>query len=198
MLMTVAQVQPVGGPTATTELSATTGEPGGGLSGQVNLGDLQTNTVDNAEKLGNPAALSSQMMGGLGNLLQQSETINRLVGDDFSKAMARVNSREAGMPVGSPHAGDLVGSFAPHAVGGLSDAGLTGGGGPSLATPPLPGPAERHPGQSNDPRWDKLQDSYDRAFIRYTEFAAYELQSNELQKITEQLSNAVNSLVRAS
>jgi hypothetical protein len=71
-------------------------------------------------------------------------------------------------------------------------------GGASSANAALPGPAELHPGGGLDARWAKLQDAQDRAFIRYTEFAAYQLESSELQKITEQLSTAVNSLVRSS
>lgn len=159
---------------------------------QVSLGELAANAGSD-NKVGNPAELSGQVATGLRDLLQQSESINRLVGEDFSQAVARVRARETDSTVGAPGASTLMGPFAPGATGGIANAGLSLGG-----QADLPGPAERHPGLSLAGQWAKLQDTQDRAFIRYTEFAAYELESSELQKITEQLSNAVNSLVKSS
>ncbi len=175
--------------------------------GRVDLGELaqQSGTAD---RLGNPQALGGEMVQGLRDLLRRSEEINRIVGQDFLDAQARIRARETGHAIGMPGIGGLVSngqdSMGPP-IAMREPAGAWASAAP-LTAASLPGPAERHPGLAPstdrttgfDQRWDHLQDTYDRAFVRYTEFAAYQIQASELQKITEQLSNAINTLVRAT
>lgn len=165
-----------------------------GTAARVNLSDIAATRTDGAEKLSNPAALGDQMIGGLHDLLRKSEHINQTLGADFERAVERVRAREAHAAIGAPGVGGLLASdptaFGTHGLLGRS----------RIGGAPLPGPAEMHPrlGGGLDAQWEKLRDEQDRAFIRYNEFASYQLQSSELQKITEQLSNAVNTLVKAS
>lgn len=166
----------------------------GEAAARVNLSDIAATRTDGSEKLSNPAALGDQVISGLHDLLQKSEHINRTLGADFDRAVERVRAREAHAAIGAPGVGGLLASDAM-AFGNQNLLGRSRIGGATL-----PGPAEMHPrlGGGVDAQWEKLRDEQDRAFIRYNEFASYQLQSSELQKITEQLSNAVNTLVKAS
>lgn len=187
MVMTVTQVEP---PAVGLNPGLNTLEQAD-QTARVNLGPL-TAAPDPSEKLSNPAAIGDQIVNGLRDLLQQSETINRTLGADFQRALDRVHAREAQAAISAPGMGGLLAS-------GLETASLGGLSGHRGGTS-LPGPAELHPGAAGglEQQWEKLRDEQDRAFIRYNQFAAYQLQSSELQKITEQLSNAVNTLVKAS
>lgn len=201
MLTTVTQIEPVSAqaPRGVDPLA----EPGG-FDARVQLGDVlpQANA---AEKVGNPAAIGDQIANGLRDLLNKSANINNTLGHDFQRALDRVHAREAAAAIGAPGVTGLVappgadpshGVFSLAGLGGRARAASAGG------VTPLPGPAELHPGsgltKTMETQWERLRDEQDRAFIRYNEFAAYELQSSELQKITEQLSQAVNTLVRSS
>lgn len=169
---------------------------------QVGMHEL-SETAGNAQRLANPAALGGEFFDGLRDLLRRSDYINKVVADDFMKAQARLKAREAHQAVTMPGSSGMLGQFGPPNVG-MSFTGAGSMDMMGLAAAAQPGPAARHPGmgtsagQNLNERWEILQDTYDRAFIRYTEFAAYQLQSAELNKITDQLSNAINSLVRAS
>jgi hypothetical protein len=169
---------------------------------RLDLGDPANRTQDGAH-LGNPAALGGEFLDGIRDLLKRSEHINRLVGEDFARAQARIEAREARRVVGLPGAGAIA--SAGGAAGFMAGDPMMGMSGMASVLPP--GPAARHPGAGDANAsdlsnfggdWEQVQDLYDRAFIRYTEFSAYQLQSAELNKITEQLSNAINTLVRAS
>lgn len=173
---------------------------------RVDLGD-PANQIKESERLSNPAELSGEFLNGLRDLLRRSDYVNKLVGEDFLKAQARIDARESGRAVAMPGAGATAQaampgfSFGSTAPGMGGDLGLGIGGIGSAPSTLLPGPAGRHPGVSNpggDGQWDQVQDLYDHAFLRYIEFSAYQLQSSELNKITEQLSSAINTLVRAS
>lgn len=195
MLMTVTQVEPTVG--ALNRVADSSGSGGGfssnGISAHVNLSDIAI-TPDSADKLSNPAAIGDQVMNGLRDLMLKSEHINQTLGADFQRAQDRVHARETQAAIGAP---GLTGLLATSGASGTSHGGFPESGMMSRGTGALPGPAEMHPGLNSNSQWEKLRDEQDRAFIRYNEFAAYELQSSELQKITEQLSTAVNTLVRS-
>jgi len=202
--MIVTQVQLVA---ALSDVAATARTPDvGGVASipTVDIGDPSNQTKE-SERLSNPAELSGAFLSGIQDLLKRSDHINTIVGEDFLKAQARVEARANGRAVAMPGA-NAVGPSA--GMSGLMDGGMISGGGSiggmTGMSPVLPGPAARHPGAGPSgigaagAEWDEVQDLYDRAFIRYTEFSAYQLQSSELNKITDQLSNAINTLVRAS
>lgn len=190
MLTTVTQVEPTAAGLDRVAGAGGNGFPAGEVSARVNLGDIAAGPSE-AEKLSNPAAIGDQVMTGLRDLLQQSEHINRTLGADFQRAMERVQAREAHAAIGAPGPSGLLATSDVLGNGRVTHAGFS--------SASLPGPAEMHPRLGGlEQQWEKLRDEQDRAFIRYNEFASYQLQSSELQKITEQLSNAVNTLVKAS
>lgn len=200
-MMTVPQIEPISAQAARGIDAAQA------ATSQMSWSDLMPQ-ADMAERIGNPAAIGDQIITGLRDLLAQSAHINNTLGQDFQRALSRVQAREAAAAIGAPGLTGLVappGADPAHGVfstAGLGRLGGSGRGGGLAGLSALPGPAELHPGaglsQGLQMQWEKLRDEQDRAFIRYNEFAAYELQSSELQKITEQLSQAVNTLVRSS
>lgn len=142
---------------------------GSGLTGHV---DLSGAAQSPAFGMADPQAITGQMTDGLRDLIGQNEAVNKVVSSEFGEAMAREQARTAGLP------------------------GLTTG--PAQAA--LPGPAESFPGFSREAQAleARLYHLQDKMVIESNMMTVFQIESGMLHQISEQLSQAVNTLVRAS
>lgn len=172
---------------------------------QVRMGDLAEGAA-NGQSVANPAALANEFYNGVRDLLKRSEAINKTVSEDFLRAQSRVKEREAEMATGAAGRSALMGREGT--LASLTGAfGLDASQGSIMPGPSLlPGPAARHPGAGHGGRvgadardgWQMAQDINDQAYVRHIVFMSFQMQSAELQKITQQLTSAINTLMRAS